>query len=530
MKKFYSFAVAMLAAATMTAMPSVERVVSFDSMSGNTPTRITLAPTDSPRKAKAKVSPSGEWTDWKSAGTGTLTMDDGLELFLGIEGYTGDKAGVTVDVRTDKSNINVSQYRFNKVLGGVDLLVNYDSSTDLLRMPMQKTAINTELGELLVMDAATAFEEIWGNDPSHTKEEIDAMVEMYAPYNYMVADLGRFYIYLGYTIDGFGDLLALSDISFQLDGFADYVPVFDLESYIDGKGARKGKVTVADGVKEVRVGVFPGSVSQHMIDKVQKGGSDIISFAGGEFDLPAIDSNVAHTAVAITYHNGEAMEWAYKHFSIIDDETELWTSLGNGKVVTDMLEMVWDSEPHEVTAEIQQNIANPGLYRVVNLHKSTHPLVEPSQCLDHNQYLIIDATDPQSVIIKPHDLGIDQGGGQFILESQATIQLNAGKLPGQVKHLLGTLNDGVITFPAESMTMYCDNWSKFGGEDGKLYLTNLSGKTSVTLPSNSVNAIEADSNAPVRYYNLQGIEIAAPAAGQTVIRVQGTTVTKTIIR
>lgn len=49
---------------------------------------------------------------------------------------------------------------------------------------------------------------------------------------------------------------------------------------------------------------------------------------------------------------------------------------------------------------------------------------------------------------------------------------------------------------------------------------------------NAVNDITADEdvNAPVRYFNLQGVEISEPAAGSVVIRRQGSTAEKLIVR
>jgi len=48
--------------------------------------------------------------------------------------------------------------------------------------------------------------------------------------------------------------------------------------------------------------------------------------------------------------------------------------------------------------------------------------------------------------------------------------------------------------------------------------------------STGVENISAEDNAPVRYYNLQGMPVASPRAGRAYIRVQGNKVTKTIIK
>ena len=47
-----------------------------------------------------------------------------------------------------------------------------------------------------------------------------------------------------------------------------------------------------------------------------------------------------------------------------------------------------------------------------------------------------------------------------------------------------------------------------------------------------IDAVDAgtDSDAPVTYYNLQGIRVQKPLAGQTVIRRQGNSVRKILVR
>ena len=53
----------------------------------------------------------------------------------------------------------------------------------------------------------------------------------------------------------------------------------------------------------------------------------------------------------------------------------------------------------------------------------------------------------------------------------------------------------------------------------------------VTLPATGVEGImDDDVNAPVKFFNLQGVEVANPAKGELVIKKQGSKATKTIIR
>ncbi|MDE7116795.1 MAG: hypothetical protein K2O56_10270, partial [Muribaculaceae bacterium] len=69
-----------------------------------------------------------------------------------------------------------------------------------------------------------------------------------------------------------------------------------------------------------------------------------------------------------------------------------------------------------------------------------------------------------------------------------------------------------------------------GGETAafRFYLRNL--KITTTTPiATGITGIEAEDNAPVEYYNLQGIRIAEPAEGICIVR-QGNKVSKKFIR
>ena len=55
----------------------------------------------------------------------------------------------------------------------------------------------------------------------------------------------------------------------------------------------------------------------------------------------------------------------------------------------------------------------------------------------------------------------------------------------------------------------------------------------IALPESygaGVADITVDDNAPVKYYNLQGVEISNPAAGELVIVKQGAKVSKSIVK
>ncbi len=73
-----------------------------------------------------------------------------------------------------------------------------------------------------------------------------------------------------------------------------------------------------------------------------------------------------------------------------------------------------------------------------------------------------------------------------------------------------------------------------GTYDITVVVTIYQGATSLYVTNYNKSAgianIAADENAPVEYYNLQGVRIAEPQAGQIVIRRQGRTATKVLVK
>lgn len=85
-----------------------------------------------------------------------------------------------------------------------------------------------------------------------------------------------------------------------------------------------------------------------------------------------------------------------------------------------------------------------------------------------------------------------------------------------------TLADGVITAPVNGMG-YLD--------DSGFYYANQLGEFKIVLPASAgIGGVEADSTAPVEYFNLQGMPIEQPAPGTVCIRRQGSKATKIIVK
>lgn len=157
-----------------------------------------------------------------------------------------------------------------------------------------------------------------------------------------------------------------------------------------------------------------------------------------------------------------------------------WVSLGMATYVDDFVTTFYgvDNVPYEV--EIQENQVNPGFYRLVNPYGEAYPYNDPGDWDDsRDYYLEIHAEDPTAVYIETQGMGCDWGYGEFIVSSIAGYYMANGQSLADVKAAgyTGTLEDGVISFPAEVLLF---GMSEYGG--GGLYTSNGNGAFKVAMP------------------------------------------------
>lgn len=140
----------------------------------------------------------------------------------------------------------------------------------------------------------------------------------------------------------------------------------------------------------------------------------------------------------------------------------------------------------------------------------------------------IDASDASNVVMEMASTGINGGtdGIYYIMSLSYYNSLGDEETPDDYKVTFTKEdNTGKFTFPYRSCRMYAST-------SGTLYYA-CSTPTVMTfaIPDAGVDTIEInDNDGEVKYYNLQGVQVASPAAGQLVIRVQGNKATKTILR
>ena len=143
--------------------------------------------------------------------------------------------------------------------------------------------------------------------------------------------------------------------------------------------------------------------------------------------------------------------------------------------------------------------------------------------------MVIDATDPDNLLIPAFSLGIN-GGDQHGIYYGMSVSANQQDIADTPEESRSKLTKDekttVITIPAKGLFLWPSKTTS-------LYYANTGAATiTIVHEQGGVNDIIADeeNNAPVEFFNLQGQRVNNPAAGQLVIRRQGTKVAKVLVK
>jgi len=528
MKKLYSLIFAFLLCVCGVSAQSLGEMTTPNRLKHNAPAAALKAP--------ATATVTDEWTEWENFGTGTFTIDEMFDEFLGTE-YEGSYPGIVVDRRVNIANPALQQYRFNGIFNKATIVFDYNDATGQVIVNPQDINLNyfdMDGFALKAVDSATLWT-VLGPAAGFSKEDIEVMYDTFASYNYFIPTLGRFYVYFGFFYEGATDAVALSDCQFQFDNYPDFTPSIELAKYVTPAEA-KAKVSFCEETAYALYAVSNRPYTQAVLDLIlEKGETENMIYKitePKEISVATSAYNRVNDLVVITFdEKGNALEMNSQMFTVVNEEPGQWTSLGKVGVYVDILEgTVFEKEGNSYEIEVQQNNENKALYRVVDLYGEASPLTKPEHvhtALPH--YLVFDTTDPEMVQLAHTDLGIDMGGGSFYVYADATQKLYDGKKPESIKNegKCGTFKDGVLIFPEGGLQILADDFSVFGGVKGGAYgcgglqidLSGLSG----------IEGVAVDANEPVRYYNLQGMEVQNPSSG-IYIRRKGSSTSKIYVK
>lgn len=206
-----------------------------------------------------------------------------------------------------------------------------------------------------------------------------------------------------------------------------------------------------------------------------------------------------------------------------------WSDAVTGTMVDNILGPTFSGQPTTYNVQVKKNfttnsylIIDPwrGFFDQIGGEGQTSPSME------------IDATDPSNLMITYTNTGINGGeavGNYEVLSMSYWYFEDSLDCPEEYKIFVTEEGENtVITFPYRSMVLHASI-------SGAYYYASSDVSTitfpTITNPDEAgIGDIIVDNKAEVEYFNLQGMRVENPAQGQILIKRQGTTVNKVIIR
>lgn len=220
-----------------------------------------------------------------------------------------------------------------------------------------------------------------------------------------------------------------------------------------------------------------------------------------------------------------------------------WNSLGECTYEDGFILAGWYMEnpaEHVWNVPIEESVETPGLYRLIAPYTVAGNPMLNANTNTSNAYILVDATDPDNVLITPQYSGFTgyTGGsdktyyignttGSLIAEGLWTKEEIKQYLPNR----LDKMADGIITI-TDPLFGYNATPDGFGyqwtGADDK----PLGYPAKIYMPGawSGIADIATDADAAPVYYNLQGVRVDNPAPGAVYIRRTGNKSKKIFIR
>ena len=230
-----------------------------------------------------------------------------------------------------------------------------------------------------------------------------------------------------------------------------------------------GDITVPVEVKVSEEGIF--NVPELKFVDGQTEAKLLVTFpnavAGTEYSLTL---EIVDPEYALVYGANPT----FLNYSVIIERYDLMgTALYREDLLTALFSFSGDPNP-EWEVEVYTKETEPGMYYLKNVYQpGVSPLFNPEDPVT-DMYMIIDATNPQKVILPFQYLGCNLGYGECAAGSYAP---EAGFNVSATDALYGTMINNVITFPVEGLLFGMSEYNDFG-----FYLANPSGMFRVALP------------------------------------------------
>lgn len=390
------------------------------------------------------ISSKAEWTAagydaaaWPLGDAKKATCDYTYSLY-----WAGVDAGLNISFRQYLLDPTIAQFKIDNWGSGVPLIIDYNTVTHNCQVASQYCADNADYGAVTVSDVS-----YWQGD--------DFYASYPCTYN---PETGLFVLNVSYWVAegsfGFGPETC------QVAGF--YIPDYSVDAQYLGIFTDKEQKAFAqialnglgvDAEKAVAMVVTAADDATAVADALAAGevtGTDLVV----GYNNIAIEEGMTGElqVVVASVAEGAAMDVAAYKFEYYGGGANPWSSLGMGLYSDGIASNMYNKITAETYAvEILENNETPGLYRLVKPYGEAWPYASANQGTPAD-YLEIDATDAEGVLVMPQMLGVNIEGGDTELgfASYGAYMYNAGQATlEQLKGAgyLGKVSEGVIKLP-----------------------------------------------------------------------------------
>ena len=262
-------------------------------------------------------------------------------------------------------------------------------------------------------------------------------------------------------------------------------------------------------------------------------GNDFATESGVYNFTNSAESHTAGFVMIVTLdETGAAQESGLVEF-VLDGPEDDWETFANpGHFYEGTIAPGFGLDPIDYDVTVQRNKTDNNLYRIVNPYTNGgwSYAGDDEICTDGDHYFYINATDPSKVYVEAGATGLFLGNGSIMTSSRAYLEKFYNY--SQSGAVYGTMDsNGLITLDGNAVLFALQS------NPGALYLSS-GASTKLQLPENrdlagiSEIANDAiDANAPVEYYNLQGMRILNVENNPGLyIRKQGNTTSKVYMK
>lgn len=355
--------------------------------------------------------------------------------------WAGDDPGLPIYYRKNLLDSSIAQFKIDNWGSGVPLIIDYNTVTHNCQVASQYCADNANYGAVTVSDIS-----YWLGD--------DLYASYPCTYN---PETGLFVLNVSYWVSagsfGYGPETC------QVAGF--YIPDYSVDAEYLGIFTDKEQKAFAqialnslgvDAEKAVALVVSASDDATAVADALAEGevtGTDLVI---GNNNITIEEGMTGELQVVVaSVAEGKAMDVKSFKFEYYEGGANPWKSLGMGLWTDGIVPSMYNIVAETYAVEILESNKTPGLYRVVKPYGEAWPYASTNQGTPAD-YLEIDATDAEGVLVMPQMLGVNVEGGDTELgfASMGAYYYNAGQATlEQLKEMgyLGKVSEGVIKLP-----------------------------------------------------------------------------------